>query len=245
MASNKRRRLVGGIIVLIGAILLISAVFIPWYEYQAKVTTAIGSGTTTINSYPGFPNENGTIQCSASGTAACPYSQTSYQKADYNNTGVIAETGFFLLIVGFIFGFIGAILGVASRGNPGRARPAIILAVIAMILAVVTPVLFMATLPGAQSKDIPTSERTTGSGPWSSFFGSNSSTITTPGGQITVNLSWGAGVGWYLSFVAFVILLIGLIFLFRYRTDPPEPAPVSTPAAAPAAGAPQTTPPSS
>jgi hypothetical protein len=45
--------------------------------------------------------------------------------------------------------------------------------------------------------------------------------------------------------VAFVILLIGLIFLFRYRTDPPEPAPVSTPAAAPPAAAPQTTPPSS
>jgi len=236
MASNKGRRAVGAIIVLIGAILLISAVFIPWYVYQEKSSTPVGSGSITINSYPGLPSENGTIQCSSSGSVSCPYSQTSYQKADYNNTGAIAETGFFLLIVGFVLGFIGAILGVASRGNPRRSGPAIVFAVIAMILAVVTPVLFMATLPGAQSKDIPTSARTTSSGPWSSFFGSTSAT---PFPGVTVNLTWGPGMGWYLSFAAFVILLIGLLFLFRYRKDPPEPVPVSTPA--PAAGAPQTT----
>jgi len=59
-----------------------------------------------------------------------------------------------------------------------------------------------------------------------------------------VSITWGPGLGWYMSFVAFVILLIGLFLLFRYRTDPPEPVPVSTPAAAPAAAAPQTTPPS-
>ena len=238
MASNKGRRVVGALIVLIGAVLLISAIFIPWYVYQGKSSFGTASGTITINSYPGLPSENGTIQCSSSGAASCPYSQTSYQKANYNNTGVIAETGFFLLIVGFVLGFIGAILGAASRGNPRRARPAIALAVIAMILAVITPLMFMATLPNAQSKDIPASGRATSSGPWSSFYGSNSSTRTTPLGQITESITWGPGVGWYLSFGAFVVLLIGLIILLRYRQDPPEPVPVSTPAPAPAATAP-------
>jgi len=243
MASNKGRRLVGGLIVLVGAILLISAVFIPWYVYQAKTSSSyFGTGTTTINSYPGLPTENGTIQCSSSGVASCPYSQTSYQKADYNNTGVIAETGFMLLIVGFVLGFIGAILGMASRGDPRRAGPAIALVIIAVILAVVTPTLFMATLPGAQAKDIPTSQRSTSSGPWSSFFGSNSSTLTTPAGQVKIDLTWGPGSGWYVSFVSFVILLIGLVLLLRYRKDPPEPAPVSTPAPTPGAAAPQSAP---
>jgi len=238
MASNKGRRLVGAIIVLIGAILLIAAVFIPWYTYQAKTTSPLGSGTTTINSYPGLPNQNGTIQCSTSGTASCPYSQTSYQSAKYTNTGNIAETGFFLLIVGFVLGFIGAILGVASRSNSKRAMPALALGIIALILALVTPVLFMATLPGAQSSDIPSAARGSSSGPWSSFFGSSSATPFT---GVTVNFTWGPGIGWYLSFVAFVILLIGVIFLLRYRMDPAEPAPVAAPAPG---GSPQMTPPS-
>ena len=237
--ANKGRRLVGAIIVLIGAILLIAAVFIPWYTYQAKESSPIGSGTTTINSYPGFTNENGTIQCSTSGSAVCPFSQTSYQTYHYNNTGNLAETGFFLLIVGFILGFIGAIFGVMSRGNARRAGPALAFGIIAMLLALITPVLFMALLPGAQSNDIPSAARTTSSGPWSSFFGSTSFSPIT---GVTVSLTWGAGTGWYLSFVAFVILLIGVIMLFLYRKDPAEPAPVAAPAPT---GTSTTTPPSS
>ena len=38
MADNKKRRLVGAIIVLIGAVLLIAAAFIPWYTVEIKGT---------------------------------------------------------------------------------------------------------------------------------------------------------------------------------------------------------------
>lgn len=241
MASYKGRRLVGAIIVLIGAVLLVSTVFVPWYSYQSKNTAPGGrTGTITLNSYPGFLDENGTIQCSSTGGIAppCPYSQTSYQEANYNNTGAIAETGFVLLAAGFLLGLVGALLGLVYRGNARRVAPAIILTAIAVILAVVAPVLFMAQLPGAQSNDIPAYHRPTSSGPWSSFFGSTS--LTAPSG-ITENFSWGPGLGWYLSFAAFAILLVGLILLLRYRKDPPEPAPVSTPSPAPAAATPQTT----
>jgi len=194
--ANKGRRLVGAIIVLIGAILLIAAAFMPWYTYQAKTTTPAGSGTTTINSYPGLPGQNGTIQCSTSGSAACPYSQTSYNNARENNTGNIAEAGYFMMIVGFILGLLGAIMGVMSRGNPRRAGPAFALGLIAMILALIAPILFMGLLPGALSNDIPSAERASSNGPWSSFFGSNS---TTPFSGVTIDFTWGPAIGWYLS----------------------------------------------
>lgn len=228
MANRKTGRLIGAIIVLVGAILLISAVFIPWYTLQVKTTTPVGSSTENQNSYPGLPSQTGTIQYTCSGGGSCP-SSTSYSSAHENNTGAIAETGFFLLIVGFVIGLIGAILGVVWRGNARRVMPVFAFAIIAMILALITPVLFMATLPGAISKDIPAATKSVSSGPWSSFFGSTS---YSPVSGYTINLTWGPAIGWYLAFAAFVILLIGVIFLFLNRREPAEPAPATVPAPA-------------
>jgi hypothetical protein len=243
MASNKRRRVVGAIVVLIGAILLIVAAFTPWYAESFKVSFEGYSITITANSYPGIPSSNGTIQYTCSGlpsAASCP-SQTSYKDARLNNTGNIAEAGYFMAIVGFILGFIGAILGVASRTNPRRAGPAIALAVVAMILAVAAFGLFAALIPGAIGSDTPGH---TGTGPWSSFTGS--ANTTSFGIPIAGTLSWGPSIGWYIAIVAFVILLIGVILLFRYRKDPAEPVPVAAPAPTTGTSTPtQTTPPSS
>jgi hypothetical protein len=223
MANPRQGRLIAAILVLIGAILLIVAVFMPWYAFKEPIA-AIPGASVTSNTYPGFPSQSGTVQYSCSGfpsSVPCP-SSTSYNGAALNNTAVIAETGFFLLIVGFVIGIIGTIIGVMSRGTTRRVRPALALSAIAMILAVITPVLFAAALPGAVSKDLP---KATGSGPWSSFIGSSS------------GASWGPAIGWYIAFVAFVILLIGVILFFLYRK---EPTPAAAPAPAPAS---PTTPP--
>ena len=225
MANAKRGRMISGIIVLIGAILLFAAIAVPWYT----VKFSEGSASESINFYPGTPSQGGTIQYSCSSIPTCP-SSTSYTGASppLNNTGMIAETGFFLLIAGGVLGLIGALLAVASRGNSRRARPAMALAVIALIIAIAAPSLYAVALPGAISKDMP---KETGSGPWSTFIGSNSTT----GGA---SLNWGPAVGWYLAFGAFVVILIGLILLMRYRKDPAEPVPVAAPAAVPSAAPP-------
>jgi hypothetical protein len=231
MPKPKVGRLIGAVIILIGAILLIAALLTPWYSFQESY----GGASITQNSYPDLPGTNGSIQYSCSGLpspvlgGSCP-SQTSYSTQNLNNTGVVAETGFFLLIVGFILGIIATVFGLMSRGNSRRVTPAIWLAIIALILALITPVLFYATLPGALGKDLGTAARHgASSGPWSSFFGSASTTVA-PG--VSISTTWGPAIGWYLSFVAFVILLIGLIFLFLYRKEPPQPA-ATPPATAP------------
>jgi len=221
MPNVKSGRLIAAIVVLVGAILLIAALFMPWYMEKLSTTGA----SSTANAYPGFPSQNGTIQYTCSGyLTSCP--QTSYNNAHLNNTAVIAETGFFLLIVGFICGILGALVGFMARGNSSRVRPAMVLSILALIFAIVTPLLFAVALPGAQASDTPTAARFgASSGPWSSFIGSSTGTI----GTTSISLNWGPAVGWYLSIVAFVLLLVGVILLMRARHDP-SPAPTSMPA---------------
>ena len=235
---SKAGRAIGAIIVLVGAVLLIASVFIPWYTETANFTGP-EQGSYTANSYPGLSNQNGTIQYSCSGTVptGCP-STTSYKSMDLNNTGTLAQTGYFLLLTGFVLGLIGAIIGFASLSRPRRAIPAIALSVIAMLLAVATPALFALQLPTAIGNDSPGH---TGTGPWSSFMGSNTSQL---GFGESLKLTWGPGMGWYLAFGAFVILLIGAVVLARARKEPPSPAPTTVPAPAegPVATVPSTTP---
>lgn len=239
--ANKGRRVVGSIIVLIGAILLIAALFTPWYAFK----TSFAGGSETQNSYPGMPGTNGTIQytCSSLPTGVTCPSQTSYSSIvpKETNVGNLAESGFFLLIVGIILGFLATIFGLMSRGNFRRSTPALAFGIIALLLAIIAPVLFAAALPGAVSSDISSAYRPPNtSGPWSSFIGSSSYTNPLIG---PVSLNWGPAIGWYLAIVAFVFLLIGVVLLFLYRKDPAEPAPVAAPA--PTGTATQTAPPSS
>ena len=200
---SKKGRMVGAVIVLVGAILLVAALFMPWY------TESFSASGITVgeNAYPGFPSTNGTIQYTCSGLpsgASCE-PQTSYSDAKLNNSGTIAEVGFFLIIVGVIFGIIGAIIGFTSRNNPRRARSAATMAIVAMIVAIAAVGLFAAALPTAIGQDTPGHS---GSGPWSSFFGSTSaSRFGLTGGT----LSWGPSIGWYLAIAAFVVLLVGMV----------------------------------
>ncbi|MGA8276327.1 MAG: hypothetical protein WB852_08570 [Thermoplasmata archaeon] len=211
MPNATSGRMIAAVLILIGAILLIGALVTPWYSYESS-----GNGLSeTRNYYLGMPSTNGTIQPVCSGLPSCP-TQTSYSTQNLNNTGSLAEAGFFMVIGGFALGIIAAILGVVSRRNPRRAAPVMALAALALVLAIAAPGLFAVSLPGAAAKDSPGH---LGSGPWSSFFGSNSTTIS----GITITTTWGPGIGWYLSIVAFVILLVGVILLARYRREPPQP----------------------
>jgi len=210
MPDVKAGRRMGGVVVLVGAILLAGSISVPWY-----VDNRSAQGETFIvYAYPGFPSEAGTIQYSCSGLPpdeGCP-GASSYSGADLNNTGEVAETVLFLLVGGLALGVVAGVVGVTSGQRLGRAAVAPRLAIASLIFAAAAPVLYALQLPGAFGKDFP---RETTAGPWSSFFGSTSAA------------SWGPSLGWYLSIVSLVILLVGAILLLRFRRNPPGPAPVA------------------
>jgi len=231
MADNKNRRAIGAIIVLIGAIVLIAAAFVPWYTQEIKGSVLTYTITINENAFPGLPGSNGTIQYSCSGLPpilSCP-TQTSYSTLKLTNTGNIAEAGYFMMIIGFILGLLGAIVGLMSRGKASRSGTAIALSIIAALLAVAAVGFFAALLPGAIGQDTPNHA---GTGPWSSFSGSTTANLY---GITGASWTWGPAVGWYLGIVAFVILLIGAILILVFRKDSlpaPAPAPSATGTAA-------------
>ena len=218
----KRGRTLAAIVLLIAVVLTLGALFLPWYSEQFS---AFGLSETQ-NAYLGLPTTNGTLQYSCSSNAPC-HNTTSRSYSDLNLThvGNLAEAGYLLIITDAVFGLLAVALAFASRNNPRRAGTAIALGVLAMLIAIGAAGYFAVALPGAIGSDSPGH---TGSGPWSSFYGST----TTSGLSIT----WGPAMGWYLAIGAFVLFLVGVVILARSRTDPPAPAPaaVPSPAAAPA-----------
>lgn len=84
---------------------------------------------------------------------------------------MLAEAGYFILIVGGILGIIAGALGFASARKPRWGTPVVALAVVTLILAIVAPSLDAVALPSAVSED---SRGHSGPGPWSSFMGTTS-----------------------------------------------------------------------
>jgi hypothetical protein len=230
MPAASTGRLVAAALVLIGAILLAAAIFTPWYSLDSTrgevgtPSNPYNNGTYNATYYLGLPSANGTIWYSCSGDGfKCP-SQTSYSSAGQNNTGIVAVISFGLLVAGCAFGAISGVLGILFRRNSTWAFPVIVFAVIALVLAIAAPGIFAASLPGAFSKDSPKGPcGGSAPGPWSSFYGSTSTNCGF--GLISFSYSWGPLIGWYLSLVAFAILVVGVILLLLYRRNPPRPAP--------------------
>jgi hypothetical protein len=195
--------------------LIVAALLLPWFY----ISSSAGGYSTTVTFYPGVPSANGTLRSSCSGfNASCP-PQSSYTAADLNNTGVIAETGFVALVLAGLCGGLSALVATFAGDSPKRISLATALAVLAVVLSIAAPALFAFELPAAIGKDFPSH---TGNGPWSSFFGSNSS----GSGALHSTLSWGAGLGWYLAIVAFAANFVGMVLLAasrRGRQGPPLP----------------------
>lgn len=135
-----------------------------------------------------------------------------------------ALTGF-----GALSGVVMVALGATAGTNPGRRKIAAVLGVVGLALAAVAPVYAMARLPAAFTEDagnflanpgqpVPIPANITGSAAVPPFWGS----VTLPG---VGSVSWGAGWGWYASFLGAILLLIGA--LLTLRTRPPAPAPAS------------------
>ena len=225
VATRDLRRLLGAAIVLIGAILLIAALLAPWYsyDYQFAGGTAGDRGTQNSTYFLGLSGANGTIHETCSGRGGCP-SQTSYSSGGRSNTGSIAEISFALLFGGFGLGIAAGTIGVASRGRHNWTFSVVALAVLALVVATTAPALFAVALPNAFSKDLPQAGcggRVTG--PWSSFYGSETSSCSFVG----FSGNWGPMIGWYLSLTASAVLGAGVIVLLLFRHDPAGPAPVS------------------
>jgi LPXTG cell wall anchor motif len=224
MSNLRSGRLGPPFLILIGAVLLIVALVTPWYSIAISVHGGdVSPNTQDAYFYPGLPSTSGTVRevCSGSQASQCS-SQTSYEDyGDYPQTGSVAEDVYILLIAGIALAVVAVILGLLAPGNRRRANLALVIALLALVIGAAASGFFAGALPGAIGNDM---HYHSGNGPWSTFFGSNTST-TGNRTNITGTITWGPSTGWFLSIGASVVLLGGLVLLARHRREAVPAAP--------------------
>jgi len=239
MARESTGSLLGAIYVLIGAILLGSALFAPWYEFDSYSDQywglpggggMVSIGPSQLDFYlNGLPGIWAVQTSCPSGnvTNFCPAS-SSYSDAGLNSTGVVTAITSGLAAAGFATASLAGILGLRLRGRPRRGFPELTLAFVAVALAIVATTAYALLLPGAFAHDIPQIQRGyESSGPWSSFSGATTFIIPMPcpsPGCAVHAASWGPSIGWCLAVAAIAVLLVGAAMMVRYRHNLPEPA---------------------
>ena len=240
----------GAIYVLVGAALLVSALFAPWYFYDGQ-PVQWGGG----EAYPLAIRDTSFFLTPVPGTApvqaTCPLWEpftppeglpgycsisTSYSGAYFNSVGQVAGPTFALAAAGAAVAALGGVLGLILANAPRRRFPELILALVAVGLAIAAPATFAVLLPGAFAHDIPAGggrgypSAVVTTGPWTSFFGSVTYRMTSmcpATGCPTFSASWGPGIGWALSVAAIPMLLLGTVMMIRFRHDAAESAPPS------------------
>lgn len=236
------------VLALIGAIILLASVAVGWYAWSFSASGS-GSGisyssTLTETLYPGdkvvtasSSTCTGSSYCSS--ISSSQSNSTTYQKLMLNNTGNLYGAAEGLVIAGGIAGLLGAILLMVSGSKPSFRKIFLALGVIALILAIAAPMALLAAQPGAIHSDATSHGGTiSGSGPWSSFFGSCSGTACGNNTPQNSSATWGPSVGWYLSIVGFVLFLVALLMGWRAKPMAAAAAPAMPAPAMPEASAP-------
>jgi hypothetical protein len=207
-STAKDRRIVASSLVLIAAVLLLTAMLVSWWG----ITLTDGGTTASVNFLPGSSySSSGTYKggtFSGSGT---------YASANLSGVGILYETVLGAGLTSTIAAFAGMTLGFASASGTLRLRRPVgvadSLTTLSFVFALVLPILVVFAQPWAYNTDTSTAGASCGGGsnPCNSFWGSAASGGTTA--------TWGADVGWYLVVVA-SILLLGALVLF-WASDPP------------------------
>jgi hypothetical protein len=185
-----------GALALIASILFLASASLSWYTVSLSASN--GSSSVTVNLYPG-DSFNTTSTSGASTTG----STTTYSEAKLTETGNLYAILQGLLLLGAIVGITGASLLLVAGGESRSAKSwGTALVAFAVLMALVSPLVLLAAQPTALAHDSynGSDSNSQTNGPTSSFFGSNSSSAYTA--------TWGPSIGWYLSFLVFVMLAI-------------------------------------
>ncbi len=239
MVRKRTGSLLGALYVLVGAALLGSALFAPWYYYDSYSEqhwetpggpNSVAVGPSELYFYLfGLPGSGSVQTTCPSGNISnfCPTS-SSYSHAGLNSTGQVAALTFALATAGFAVAAISGVLGVIWRGKARTVFPELILALVAVALVIAATAVFAVLLPGAFAHDLSASQRGyESSGPWSSFSGSTSFIIHMAcpfPGCPSIGTSWGPSIGWSFSVAAIGVLLVGAVMMVRFREEVAESA---------------------
>ncbi|MGP8075021.1 MAG: hypothetical protein ACLP74_08440 [Thermoplasmata archaeon] len=207
MDSNRRRRLVSGVLFACSAALLATASLTPFWSYSNVTPTFTDSSDFFVGSQ--FRDVCTGGGCYSGWTASRQYGQSM---------GDLYTVAWWLLAGGAlvaVLATVSAVLGLLGRPTSLLTS---VLAIVGVGLAIFGPLTVLAFQPHAYTMDVavPSLQQsyfpcnTAENSPCSSFFGSAQA-----GAYV-----WGAGTGWYAALVAAALLLAGGLVSRPQRDDP-------------------------
>jgi hypothetical protein len=205
---------VGESLLIVGVAILVISLFVGWYAVSETGTATETRGTVTVQGTATFyllDQYVTSLTCTGNGGCFPNTSTTdSYSQGAFTSVGTLYDVEAIMVIGSILLGALGAFLAFFVRG--GRSNWTAALVLTAAILAFLAPALLVGAQPSVLASQ---TTAQTGSGPWSSFVGSCSGGGC--GQSLPVGLpssgSWAPAIGWFLSFLAGVALLIGFVVI--------------------------------
>jgi len=207
----EKKAMIGAIMAIVAVILIGVTFVLPWYTVNVKESTPFG---LTVEFDVDFYLDHVTIKTPL-GTNITDYSHSgmSHIASTFRTTQILNIVSLIFVLIGFI-GALRFAIGKLGKGV------AVALVVIGFILALITPLYLMITLPSAIEQDL-FSEPPYAQGIYQdmgkSFFGYKKETSET--------VTWGGGAGWWLAIIGMILMLIALIFVAMAKEVPAGYAP--------------------
>ena len=222
----EKKAMIGAVMAIIAVILIGITMFTPWYNVHFTASGSY-SGVTydvkeDVDAYFTYVNLHMTA-------TAAGQTQTRSLASDYDKDsepGKVFGTTMLLAILTLIFAILGVIAGLLVAFGTLKPTIGALLILPVIILAFITPLYLMTALPPAIGKQVgvltgsegefmisPPEKMTT------QFFGSDHIEYNTGYLTIPLNISWGGALAWFLSFIAGIISIIAMIFVFLSKPE--------------------------
>ena len=180
----------------LGVVFMGMSLIMPWYNVKSSM---LGVDVEANYDFQGVTSKAGGMSVSQKWSDAKGVDKT---KGVYSLTQI-------MVILGLVMCVLLLIGGLMLRKGPGKKSLAMVFGVLALVFAMLGPVLFMVQHPGAVKSDSGTA--VTGKGPWDSFTGSEN------------NVTWGPGIGWIMGLLGFIFALLGFILVLRVKKPAATP----------------------
>lgn len=182
---------------------------IPGYSFKVQGGYGLGGScaTLTMSSYPAQS------MCSGFGTGESSLADV------FHVAFILMLVGLILIILALVFLLIGVL-------RPRIGMVAFLCAMIGSILVLIAPIYVLVAAPAAFGGALGGLSSVLPGATWSAnvpgFFGTGSISITYLGTTINGDTTFGGGVGWFMAFVAFALVLVaGILILSAVRAVMP------------------------
>jgi hypothetical protein len=217
--NDDRKKIMAIMFAVIGTVLLMVSFVLPWWGLHVEIEGSSSGGGFGVSISSGISYQG---------------SGTSFYIGD--STPIVYSTAALLIILALICSSLMVTALIISLIN-NNIKPDLIqrLGVLAIVFCLFAPIIFMIALPIAMKADAEKNAEDGGyeydepdhDDPTKSFFGS----YEEEGGFFsgTTKSNWGGDIGWVLSFISFIFLVISVNMIRPRKTTspPPQAQPVS------------------